>query len=154
MIYKPATLTVTPLVVWHTELISIQGWSHVGLHCKKSWSAVPAPGGPAAYGLTGGAWPRGLDMCLSGQSPNRETPYYCLWASLLFTEAIYTRRIKAGSKHTPCRTIVSENNTLPRQKLWKTYPWVRHTRSTQSIARAPGPLLRENGELQKWGNKP
>ena len=33
-------------------------------------------------------------MCLLGQSPNRETPYYCLRASLLFTEA--TSRIKAG----------------------------------------------------------
>ena len=52
-------------------------------------------------------------MCLSHQSPNSETPYYCLPASLLFTEA--TRGIKPGSKHTPCQTIGPENNTLPRQ---------------------------------------
>ena len=129
----------TPLVVWHTELISIQGWSHVGLHCSKSWSAGLAPGDQQHR-----AWPRGLDMCLSGQSPNRETPCYCLRASLLFTEA--TRCIKAGSKHVhSLPDYWAWKQTLPRQKFWKTYPWGAHpqyTKYTQS-PRAPSPW--------KWG---
>ena len=45
--------------------------------------------------------------------------------------------INPGSKHIPCHTVGSENNILPRQKLWKTYPWGRHIPSTQSIARGP-----------------
>ena len=33
----------------------------------------------------------------------------------------------------------AENSILPRQKLWKTYPWGLHLPSTQGIARAPPP---------------
>ena len=155
------------------NFISIQGLLHAGLHCNKLRLAGPAPRDQHRAWL--GAWPPGgLDMCLSGQSPNSETPYYCLWASLLFTEA--TRGIKPGSKHTPGHTVGPENNTLPRQKpwplpdcwaknntlprqkLWKIYPWGWHIPSTQSIATAPaprpGPLLSKNGVLQKWSNKP
>ena len=114
-------------------------------------------------------------MCLSGQSPNSETPCYCLRASLLFTEARKslteaTHGIKPESKQTPCQTIGPENNTplrqkplplpdcwaedntLARQKSWKTYPWGRHIPSTQSIARAPVPHPTPGPFSVKMGN--
>ena len=151
----------------HTELISIQGLLHVNLHCNKLRLAGPAPGDQWRR-----AWPGGggeLEMCLSGKSPNNETPYYCLRAGLLFTEA--TCGIRPGSKPSPCQTIGPENNTLPRQKpwplpdcwaknntlprqkLWKTYPSGRHIPSTQSIATSPlppppGPLLSKMGKFR------
>ena len=95
------------------------------------------------------AWPGAWHVSV-GLSPNNETP----------TIVPYLQKLHAVSnqdQNTPCQTIVpenntlprqklwplpdcwAENNTLPRQKLWKTYPWGQHIPSAQSIARAPSP---------------
>ena len=164
---EPATLTVNPSgCLTHQGnslstlncMISIQGLLHVGLHCNKLWSAGAVPGYQQHIGLVWGLDPGGLDMCLSGLSPNSETPYTIVSGLLSYLRKL--RVVSNQDQNTPpCQTIGPENNTLPRQKLWKTPLRAAHpqyTKYSQSPRSPPGPLLSKNGELQKWSsvNKP
>ena len=126
MTYLPCLLTPwseplhwqwTPLVVWHTKETPwthwsdqyVQGLLHVGLHCNKLWSAGPVPGDQQHRAWLRAWPPGGADMCLSGQSPNSETPYYCLRATVSYLQKL--RVVSNRDQNTPLTRLLGLKTT-------------------------------------------
>ena len=100
-----------------TEVISIQGLLHVGLHCNKVWSAEPAPGDQQHRAWLG-TWPRGAWYVSVGpKSKQWNTLLLSPGYSLLFTEA--TRSIKPDQNTPLARLLGLKTTPFPHRNCEK-----------------------------------